>query len=114
MPTTHLVLRCEDVEACASFYENVLGVPVHRQEGPTADVELGPIVATLVPGEDPAGSAHGMIIEIEVIDVRDAVNVVRERGATVLTEPVRTEWGTESAFVEGPEAAMVVEFYRRR
>jgi hypothetical protein len=39
------------------------------------------------------------------------VGELRRRGASVLIDPVTTDYGTESAFVAGP-AGVIVELYR--
>jgi len=59
----------------------------------------------------PSGPAP--VVEVRVDDVQQAVDAVRAAGGRVLVEPVLTDWGTISAFVEGPDG-LVVEYYRDR
>lgn len=132
MPNTHLTLLCDDVAAGASFFRDVLALPVRQRDPHHVDVELGGRTATLTPRPvaTPPGPAlsldsadddlHGRrtqgpatILEVEVPDVREAVRELHARGATVLLGPVLTEWDTESAFVAGPDG-LVVELYRPR
>jgi catechol 2,3-dioxygenase-like lactoylglutathione lyase family enzyme len=113
VPPPHLVLRCEDVGRCASFYRDVLGVPVHNRDAEHVDVGLGPVIATLAPAAEDGGVDRGVILEVEVADIREAVREIRNRGARVLVGPVLTDWDTESAFIEGPDAVLV-ELYRPR
>jgi catechol 2,3-dioxygenase-like lactoylglutathione lyase family enzyme len=136
MADTHLTLLCEDVEAGACFFRDVLALPVHQRDGLAIDVELGAVTATLTPrataptptprnasltqsaptpepGPPPGQGKPALILEVEVSDVREAAREMQRRGAEVLVWPVLTEWGTESAFVAGPDG-VVVELYRTR
>lgn len=100
-----------DTDACTTFYRDVLAVPVRQRDGRHVEVELGPVTATLTPAEDQVGSGRGVVLQVAVPDVRRAIAELRRRGATVLLEPMVTDWDTESAFVEGPDA-VVVEIYQ--
>jgi catechol 2,3-dioxygenase-like lactoylglutathione lyase family enzyme len=136
MPLRHLTLRCEDVAAGATFFREVLALPVRQRDGRRVDVEMGPLTATLTAWDDVAGrpspadtaagspaavdgappaeagpSGPAVIVELEVEDVRAAVGELRRRGARVLVEPVTTDYGTDSAFIAGP-AGVIVELYR--
>lgn len=127
MPGRHLTLVCEDVNAGATFFRDVLALPVRQRDGRRAEVELGTVTATLTTrdqeaaqgatpatkGEPVPGSGPAVIVELEVEDVVTAVRELRRRGATVLVDPVVTDWGTESAFVAGPDG-VIVEVYRLR
>jgi catechol 2,3-dioxygenase-like lactoylglutathione lyase family enzyme len=113
-----LTLVCQDVPAGATFFRDVLSMPV-RQRGPHyAEVDLGDCTARLTPAPQqwtPPSEPRrpGVILKIEVADVGARVIELRRRGATVLMESVLTEWGTESAFVAGPDDC-VIELYRSR
>jgi catechol 2,3-dioxygenase-like lactoylglutathione lyase family enzyme len=113
MADTHLTLICEDVAAGAAFFRDILAVPVRNRDASHVDVELGAVTATLTarrdsPSNRPAEPA--VILEVEVPDVHAALRELRRRGATVLLEPMLTEWNTVSAFVAGPDG-VVVEVY---
>jgi len=116
--SSHPSVICQDVPAGAQFFRDVMALPV-RQRGPHyAEVELGDTTAILTPPPtDPPGAstpqARGVIVKLEVPDVAAAVDELRARGANILLEPVLTEWGTESAFVAGPDAC-VIELFRSR
>ena len=53
----------------------------------------------------------GIIIHIEVEDVDQNYQRLKELGAEILHGPVVTDWGTESLLVKGP-AGLVIDFYR--
>lgn len=118
MESTDLSLVCDDVPAGALFFRDVMALPVRQRDAHHAEVQLGDRTAHLTarPEDRPGTSTpqtKGVILKIEVVDVAASVAQLRSRGATVLLEPVLTEWGTESAFVAGPDAC-VIELYRSR
>lgn len=114
---TRLTLTCRDVPAGVSFFRDVLALPVRQRDPSFAEVRLGRYTAALEPPsrEYAAGEERppGAILQIEVDDVPTAVSELRRRGATVLMDDVRTEWGTRSAFVAGPDD-LLVELYQPR
>lgn len=64
----------------------------------------------LVPLED---FQSGIIIHIEVEDVDQNYQRLKELGIQVLNGPTVTDWGTESLLVSGP-AGLVLDFYRMK
>jgi hypothetical protein len=119
---TDLSLVCRDLPAGAQFFRDVMALPVRQRDPRHVEVQLPDRTAHLTPApsqpsdqpSDPATpQAKGVILKIEVADVAASVAELRGRGATILLEPVLTEWGTESAFVAGPDAC-VIELYRSR
>ena len=55
----------------------------------------------------------GIILHIEVEDVDQNQNRLKEIGVEILHGPCETDWGTESLLVEGP-AGLVIDFYRMK
>ena len=55
----------------------------------------------------------GIILHIEVEDVEQNYQRLKDLGITVLNGPAVTEWGTESLLVKGP-AGLVLDFYRMK
>ena len=55
----------------------------------------------------------GIIIHIEVENVDQNYQRLKELGIKVLNGPAVTDWGTESLLVEGP-AGLVIDFYRMK
>ena len=109
---THLDVPLDDVCAGALFFRQVLAVPVHLHDRDHADVDLAPgLVAhlrTTVPPALPTGDEEpGVVIELEVPDLRGALTELRRRGADVLIDPVVTDWGTISAFIAGPDGVLI-------
>ena len=55
----------------------------------------------------------GIILHIEVEDVNQNYQQLKDLGIQVLNGPAVTDWGTESLLVEGP-AGLVIDFYRMK
>ena len=55
----------------------------------------------------------GIILHIEVEDVEQNYQRLKDLGITVLNGPAVTDWGTESLLVKGP-AGLVIDFYRMK
>ena len=55
----------------------------------------------------------GIILHIEIEDVEQNYQRLKDLGITVLNGPAVTDWGTESLLVEGP-AGLVIDFYRMK
>ena len=55
----------------------------------------------------------GIILHIEVEDVDQNYQRLKEIGTEILHGPSETDWGTESLLVRGP-AGLVLDFYRMK
>lgn len=55
----------------------------------------------------------GIILHIEVEDVDQNYQRLKELDANILHGPAVTDWGTESLLVKGP-AGLVIDFYRMK
>ena len=55
----------------------------------------------------------GIILHIEVEDLNQNYQRLKEFGAEIVHGPSETDWGTESLLVRGP-AGLVIDFYRMK
>jgi catechol 2,3-dioxygenase-like lactoylglutathione lyase family enzyme len=115
---TYVEWVLDDIPAAARFFRHVLALPVRHLDLQRAEVRLTPgLTARLVAGPPrpilAPRDAPGPLLELQVAHVGAAVAELRRRGATILVEPVLTDWGTESAFVAGP-GDLLIELYRAR
>ena len=55
----------------------------------------------------------GIILHIEVEDLNQNYQRLKEIGTEILHGPAVTDWGTESLLVKGP-AGLVLDFYRMK
>jgi catechol 2,3-dioxygenase-like lactoylglutathione lyase family enzyme len=109
-----------DMDASRRFYSDVLGATVYREYGGTSCVLRflgawlllvtggGPTKdkpdVTFAPPSDPTRVDHEMTIRVP--DCRKAYEVLRERGAEFLTEPV--DWGGEiRCFLRDPDGHLL-------
>ncbi|MBC7679251.1 MAG: hypothetical protein H7233_09705 [Pseudorhodobacter sp.] len=75
-----------------------------------AEVDAGATTIALHRGlmVDDLLTAHGgTLLQIAVDDAPSTVEQVRARGGDVALEPIRTDWGTTSAYVRGPHGVLV-------
>jgi catechol 2,3-dioxygenase-like lactoylglutathione lyase family enzyme len=112
---THLDLVLDDVAAGARFFRQVLALPVIECDDDHAVAlladDLTAHLRTASAESRPAvRRGPGTILQLQVPELRGAVAELRRRGATILVEPVLTDWGTQSAFVAGP-GDVIIEVY---
>ncbi len=108
----NLDLVVKDVPAATAFFRDVVGLAVRVGEERFAELDSGAVTIMLTPDAMvPTRPAAGVILHFKVEDVTQALDQACSRGATVLLEPTRTDWGTESAMIAGPDE-IVVDFYR--
>ena len=58
----------------------------------------------------PWGVTDGIILHHSVEDVIEAARVAEKAGAQLLDGPLRTDWGTETAYLRGPGNVIVSVF----
>jgi uncharacterized glyoxalase superfamily protein PhnB len=104
-----LIVR--DVPAAAAFFRDAVGLTARHVGERFAELDAGGFTLMLSPDAMvPTAPAAGVILHLRVDDVAAALAHASERGATVLLELTRTDWGTESAMIAGPEG-IVVDFH---
>jgi predicted enzyme related to lactoylglutathione lyase len=105
-----LIVR--DVPGAAAFLRDALGLTLRVNEERYAELVAGPMTIMLSPDAMvPMKGAGGVILHFQVEDVAAACGRAQEHGAAVLLPPTRTDWGTESALIAGPEG-VVIDLYR--
>ena len=113
MHLNQLDVIVRDVPAATAFFRDVLGLTVRFAEERFADLDAGGGFTLMLSPDAmvPTSPAAGTILHFQVENVQEALEEARSRGATVLLEPTRTGWGTESAMIAGPEQ-VVIDLYR--
>ena len=108
----NLDLIVRDVAAAVDFFERVVGLGVRVVDEHFAELESGEVTIMLSPtAMIPVKPASGMILHFQVENVQKALERANAYGATVLMEPMLTDWGTESLLIAGPEE-IVIDLYR--
>ena len=105
-----LIVR--DVPAAAAFFRDVVGLTPREIGERFAELDAGTFTLMLSPeAMVPTRPSAGVILHLRVDDVPAALSAATARGARVLLDVTRTDWGTESAMIAGPEE-IVVDFHR--
>lgn len=108
----NLDLIVRDVPAAVAFFEHVVGLEARVFDENFAELDSGEVTIMLSPlAMVPVKPAAGVILHFQVESVREARQRAVEHGATILVEPMLTDWGTESLLLAGPEE-MVIDLYR--
>jgi catechol 2,3-dioxygenase-like lactoylglutathione lyase family enzyme len=111
MALTSFSIITPDLPGTRAFFAGVLALPVSGDDD-FLTVDGGTITFTAMRGAMvPMGLPGGVILQFEVDDVGAATDEARQRGGIVLSGPARTDWGTESAYLQGPDG-LVVELFR--
>jgi len=105
-------LIVQDVPKAAHFFRDIVGLTLRVDEPRFAEID-GNSITLMLSSEAliPMQPASGVILHVEVEDVVQALKHAQSAGATVLLERTKTDWGTESAMIAGPEN-IVIDFYR--
>lgn len=99
-----------DVPLAVRFLRDVAGLAVLQEFERFAELDAGNTRLLLSPDAlVPVASAAGIILHFDEPDLEAAAGRARSFGATILRGPLRTDWGTESLLVQGPES-IVVDF----
>lgn len=108
----NLDLIVRNVPAAVDFFERVVGLTTRFNDLNFAEMESGAVTIMLSPAAlVPIRPAAGIILHFQVEDVAAARERAARNGATILIEPMFTDWGTESLLIAGPEE-MVIDLYR--
>lgn len=108
----NLDLIVRNVPAAVDFFERVVGLTTRFNDLNFAEMESSAVTIMLSPAAlVPIRPAAGIILHFQVEDVAAARERAARNGATILIEPMFTDWGTESLLIAGPEE-MVIDLYR--
>jgi len=108
--STSLIVR--NVGDAVEFFQSVTGLQVLEQFEHFAELEGRRFRIKLIAASAPElNPATGIILHFEEQDIAAAIQRAVVYGAMVIREPSATEWGTESAWIQGPEG-VVIDFYR--
>ena len=115
MDLNQLDIIVSDVSQVCSDFERLLDKKADYVDNSFAQFTIGSHCLMLsqhhlIPLED---FQSGIILHIEVEDVDQNYQRLKELGAEILHGPAVTDWGTESLLVKGP-AGLVIDFYRMK
>ena len=115
MDLNQLDIIVSDVSQVCSDFERLLDKKADYSDDTFAQFTIGSHCLMLsqnhlMPLED---FQSGIILHIEVEDLNQNYQRLKDLGIQVLNGPAVTDWGTESLLVEGP-AGLVIDFYRMK
>ena len=115
MDLNQLDIIVSDVSQVCSDFERLLDKKADYVDNSFAQFTIGSHCLMLsqnhlVPLEE---FQSGIILHIEVENVDQNYQRLKELGIHVLNGPTVTDWGTESLLVKGP-AGLVLDFYRMK
>ena len=103
----------DEPSAVARRLVEAFGWEVTQDYGSFAEVVAGqgPLIWLNVPSELTDQVQQGVLVHCQVDDVRAAAERARAAGATIVLEPTRTDFGTESAWAQ-VEGGPIVDLSR--
>ena len=108
MAVTAIDLHVADVPAATALLSRAYGWRVLTDDPEFGELDAGGLRIMLSrEAMVPWGSTDGVILHHYVDDIAAAVEKAVEAGAELLTGPLRTDWGTEAAYLKGPGGLVV-------
>ena len=109
--SSRILVRPSDLDQSRRFYRDVLGLATYREFGPAEDPGvvffLGQGLLE-VSGRAPGPAGAGVMIWLQVRDVRAEHGRLAAAGARVLREPVAEPWGLTEMWIEDPDGIPIV------
>jgi predicted enzyme related to lactoylglutathione lyase len=108
-----ITLVVDEPSTLARRLADAFGWEVTQDYGPFAEVVAGsgPLIWLNVPSDLTDQVQRGVLVHCQVDDVPAAAERARAAGATILLEPTRTDFGTESAWAQ-VEGGPIVDLSR--
>jgi len=108
MAVTAIDLHVADVPGATALLSRAYGWRVLTDDPEFGELDAGGLRIMLSrEAMVPWGRTDGVILHHYVDDIAAAVEKAVEAGAELLTGPLRTDWGTEAAYLKGPGGLVV-------
>ncbi len=101
-------IQVDDVWSATALLAHAYGWPILADDENFGELDAGGLRVML--SRDamvPWGKLGGVIVHHYVDDVAGAVTQAVAAGAELLSGPLRTDWGTEAAYLKGPGQLIV-------
>jgi lactoylglutathione lyase len=110
----YVILYVNDFEKTMDFYNGILGLPIKLQQDTYVEFDTGDTTLSINTRKDvkeltglevPEGSTSTQTFEVGFVveDVGTTIETLRQRGVTILKEPVIKPWGQTVAYVADPD-----------
>jgi hypothetical protein len=108
MTVTAIDVQVDDVPRATRLLSRAYGWRVLTDEPEFGELDAGGLRIMLSRAAMvPWGSTDGVILHHYVGDVAATVATAVDAGAELLAGPLRTDWGTEAAYLKGPGGLIV-------
>ena len=110
----YVILYVNDFEKTMDFYNGILGLPIKLQQDTYVEFDTGDTTLSINTRKDvkeltglkvPESSTSTQTFEVGFVveDVGATIETLRQRGVTILKEPVTKPWGQTVAYVADPD-----------
>ena len=110
----YVILYVNDFEKTMNFYNGILGLPIKLQQDTYVEFDTGDTTLSINTRKDvkeltglnvPESSTSTQTFEVGFVveDVGATIETLRQRGVTILKEPVTKPWGQTVAYVADPD-----------
>lgn len=110
----YVILYVNDFEKTLDFYNGILGLPIKMQQDTYVEFDTGDTTLSINTRKDvkeltglkvPESSTSTQTFEVGFVveDVGATIETLRQRGVTILKEPVTKPWGQTVAYVADPD-----------
>lgn len=114
----YIILYVSDLNQSLIFYRDLLGLSVIMQQGTYIEFKTGETILSINTREDvkeitglsvPVKKVSSQTFELGFVveDVTLTIDFLRQRGVTILKEPVVKPWGQTVAYVEDPDGHFI-------
>lgn len=104
----------EQNQQLAAFFGDILGLEVTGDAADGyAEIRLGVLTISLHRGNliDQVTPHGGTLLQFHTDDLAADLEEIRGRGGNIALEPTKTDWGSTSAYIAGPNGVLV-ELYQ--
>jgi catechol 2,3-dioxygenase-like lactoylglutathione lyase family enzyme len=109
--SSRILVRSADLARSRRFYGDVLGLAVYREFGPPDDPGVVYFLGSgflEIAGHSDQPAGHGVMIWLQVRDVRAEYQRLLAAGVRILREPVTEPWGLTEMWIEDPDGIRIV------
>lgn len=105
--SSRVIIRPSDPARSTAFYRDTLGLAIYRTF-PGGTVFFAGQGLIEVSGHGDGGPAPGLVLWLQVRDVRQTVAELAGRGVPVDREPRQEPWGLHEAWISDPDGIRIV------
>jgi catechol 2,3-dioxygenase-like lactoylglutathione lyase family enzyme len=113
----YVILLCEDIEPMKSFYQEVMGFQIHRDDGEWVEMKIGASLLTLRKRGRPYDGAKlantasvQLAFRVAPVEVEACYQQLLAKHVEILDPPRDTDYGHRTLFFHDPEGN-ILEIY---